>query len=131
LGYARTFGAQMMQTLPTPPANSTGGDESEYDVVAALNFADLGPNFFDYAGSLVAEHHWPHRYAPLAAYHVIVSAAQAYGGDAHQYLGGPRRIERDLLDRHRSANVAKYGSKAIHKPTVHLMVCQNEPAQAR
>jgi hypothetical protein len=79
----------MMQTLPTPPANSTGGDESEYDVVAALNFADLGPNFFHYAGSLVAEHHWPRRYAPLAAHHVIVSAAQAYGSDAHQYLGGP------------------------------------------
>src|SRR5208282_6019192 len=120
LGDARTFGAEMMQTLPTPPANSTGRNKSEYDVVAALNFADRGTNVFDHAGSLVAEHHGPHRYAPLAAHHVIVSAAQAYGGDAHQDLGGSRRIERDGLDRHRCADVAKYGSKAIHKPTVHL-----------
>src|SRR5208282_1712521 len=82
LGDARTFGAEMMQTLPTPPANSTGRNKSEYDVVAALNFADRGTNVFDHAGSLVAEHHG--------------------------------------LDRHRCADVAKYGSKAIHKPTVHL-----------
>ncbi len=89
-------------------------------MVAQLNSTNRGTNFFDYAGSLVAEHHWPHRYAPLAAHHVIVGAAQAYGRDAHQYLGGARRIERNVLDRHRCADIAKYGSKRIHKPTVYL-----------
>src|ERR1017187_1809185 len=89
-------------------------------MVAALNLANLGTNFLDYAGSLVAEYHRPHRYAPLAAHHVIVSSAQTYGRDAHQYLGGPRRIERDVLDRHWCTDVAKNCSKAIHKHTVHL-----------
>jgi hypothetical protein len=44
-------------------------------VVAALNLVDLGTNLFDYTGSLVAEHHRLHCYAPLAAHHVIVGAA--------------------------------------------------------
>jgi hypothetical protein len=89
----------MMPILPTPPANSTGRNKSEYDVVAALNFADFGTDFFDYTGSLVAEHHWPHGYAPLAAHYVIVGTAQACGGDPHQYLSGSWRIEGNMLDR--------------------------------
>jgi hypothetical protein len=69
-------------------------------VIATLNFADLGTNCLDYTGSLVAEYHRPHRYAPFAAYHVIIGAAQTDGRDAHQNLGVPWWIERDALDRH-------------------------------
>lgn len=65
----------MMQTLTTPPANSTGRDKSQYYVVASLNFADLGTNFFDYTGSLVAEHHRSHCYAALASHHMIIGTA--------------------------------------------------------
>jgi hypothetical protein len=89
-------------------------------VVAPFNLVDLSAGFFDYTGSLVAEHHRPHRYAPLAAHHVIVGAAQTDGRNAHQYLSGPRRIERDALNRHWCTDVAKNCSKAIHKLTVHL-----------
>ena len=83
-------------------------------MVAAFNFPNIGANLLNYTGSLVAEYHRPHRDAPLAAHHVIVSAAQTYSRDAHQYLGWPRRIERNVLDRHWFTDVAKNGSKAIH-----------------
>ena len=47
LGYARTFSAEMMQPLTTPPANSTSRDKGQYYVVARLNFADLGASLFN------------------------------------------------------------------------------------
>ena len=115
LGDARTFGAEMMQALAAPAAISAAGDEGEHHVVAGLDAADRGADVFDHAGGLVAEHHRPHRHAPLAAHHVIVGAAQAYRGDAHQDLGGPRRIERDALDRQRRADVAKKGGHGLHE----------------
>ena len=89
-------------------------------MVARLNSAHRGTNFFDHAGSLVTEHHWSHRYSSLPAHHMIVSAAKAYGCDTHQNLGGARQIERDVLDRHRCADATKYCSKQFDHPTIHL-----------
>ena len=112
---ARAFGAEMMQALPAPTTIAAAGDEGEHDVVASLDAADGGgADGFNHAGGLVAEHHRPHRHPPLAANHVIVGAAQADRGDAHQHLGGARRVERDALDRHRGADVAKQGGEGFH-----------------
>ena len=99
LGDARALGAEMMQALAAPTAYAAAGNESQHHVIAGLDAVDRGADGFDHAGRLVAEHHRPHRHAALAAHHVIVGAAQADGGDAHQDLGRRRRIERDALDR--------------------------------
>ena len=104
---ARAVGAEMMQTAPAPVAVSARRNESQYDVIADANSADCGANFFNDAGSLVAEHHRPHGHAALAAHDVIICAAQTDGGNAHQDLGRRRRIERDALDRQRRAGVAE------------------------
>ena len=80
-------------------------------MIAGLDAADRVADLFDDARGLVAQHHRPHRDPPLAAHDVIVGAAQAHRGDAHQHFGRPRRIERDALDRHRGADFAKNGGE--------------------
>ena len=114
LGDTRTFGTQMVQALPAPMALSASRDESENDVIARLDAADRGADLFDHAGSLVAQHHRPHRHPPLAAHDVIVGAAQAHRGNAHQHLGRPRRIERDALDGDRGTHFTKNSRARFH-----------------
>ena len=84
-------------------------------MVARLDPCDRGADFFDHAGSLVAQNHGPHRHAPLAAHHVIVGPAQPDGGNAYQNLSGRRRIKRHALDRYRRADVTKQGSEDVHE----------------
>jgi hypothetical protein len=109
LGNARAFGAEMMQTPPAPSASSAAGNEGQYDVITRFSTAHCGTNFFDYTSSFMAEHHRPHRHAALTAHHVIIGAAEAYGGNAHQDFSRCRRIELDALDRYRCTNLTKKG----------------------
>ena len=107
LRNAGALGAQMMQALPAPVALSAGREEGENDVVAGLDAADRAADLFDHARGLVAQHHRPHRDPPLAPHDVIVGAAQADRGNAHQHFGGFRRIQRDALDRDGGAYFTK------------------------
>jgi hypothetical protein len=110
LGNARTFGAEMMQTAPAPSASSAARNEGQYDMITRFSAVYCGTNFFDYTSSFMAEHHRPHCHTALTAHHVIIGAAQAYGGNAHQDFSRCRRIELDGLDGYRCTNLTKKGS---------------------
>ena len=114
LGDARTFGAQVVQTLAAPAANAAGRNEGEHDVIASFDRGDLGADILDHAGRLVAKHHRPHRDPALAAHNVIVGAAQPDRGDAHQHFGRHGRVEGNALDRQRRSDLAKHGGQSVH-----------------
>ena len=114
LGDTRTFGTQVMQALPAPVALSASRDKGENDVIAGLDAANSVADFFDHAGGLMAEHHRPHGDPPLAAHDVIIRAAQPHRGNAYQHFGGPRRIQRDALDRDGGTDFTKNSRKRFH-----------------
>lgn len=111
---ARPLGAEMMQALPAPAAAPAAGNEGERDMVADGDPLHRRAHPLDHPGRLVAERHRLHRDPALPAYHMVVGAAEADRGDAHQHLGRSGRVEFNALDRKRSAGRSKQGRHREH-----------------
>ena len=89
--------------------------EAKRDVIARSESVDVLSDRLDDARSLVAEHHRPAAGPEPAVRQMQVGVADARGGDAHEHLATPRRLQQHRLDAHRTTRLAEHASPHVNR----------------
>jgi hypothetical protein len=100
--------AQVRLARHAVATRATRRDEAEHDAIAGRDVRDVGADRLDDPGALVAEDDRPVPLAELAVCVAQVGVADARSRDADEDFAALRRVELDVLDRHRPARVPEH-----------------------